>query len=349
MQIERDLLLQILTTIKPAIPKKGDEDMLKRVIFTGHDVVAFSEDVVMAWPLEADFASVVPSEELINMLQKITAKEVDLIYSKDQLNVKAANVRARLKTEPGSPLIEEVMHGVLTEADNATWYQMPTGLNEAINLCKYSASKDATQLGLTCVHVAGNQVVASDDFRISQYVMAEEFAGDVLIKATVAVQMGKFNFTQYAITDQWAMFLDVNNVLLASRLVQEGYGDITPYMQFEGTQYEMPSTLAQRVEQVAVLAKGDYDIEKEVKVYLKNGVAIVRAEKEVGWAEATAKHAQLLVQQPVAFTINPVFLAEVLRLTDNTITLGPDKALFEKQMEAGYFKHLISLSLIAEV
>jgi DNA polymerase III sliding clamp (beta) subunit (PCNA family) len=195
------------------------------------------------------------------------------------------------------------------------------------------------------VHVAGDQVVASDDFRISQYMLPEPFSGDVLIKARTCVQFSRFTWTQYAITQNYVMFLNADNVLLASRLVEAEYGDINQFMQFEGTEYELPSTLAKRVEQVAVMAKGDHDIEKEVKVYLKNGMAVVRAEKEVGWAEATAKHAGLLVTNDAAFTVNPFFLAEVLRLTENRITLGYDKALFKKDR----FTHLISLSLIAEV
>jgi hypothetical protein len=344
MKLERESMLQILTGITPAIPKKGDEDMVKKVVFTGTDAVAYSEDLVIAWPFTTDFQSVVPSDELASILRKSNSAEVDLEHKGHNLTIKMANMRARLKTEPESVLITEIGEGVMKEADDASWFEFkePEVFKKAVNLCSYSASKDSTQIALTCVYVAGNSVVASDDFRISQYLLPEEFPEEVLMKATSCVSMNRFLFTRYAITGHWVMFLDENDVMLAIRWVDEQYGDVSQYMQFEGQDYELPSNLAQKVEQVSVMAKGDYDIEKEIRVTLKNGAAVVMAEKNTGWAEATVKHAGLVVERPVTFTINPLFFAEVLRLTNNLVTIGDDKALFKQ----GDFTHLISLSLI---
>jgi len=336
-----------LNDIKPAITKKGDDDLQNKVIFTGQDAVAYGEGLVLVVPYATDFATVAPSTELIEMLRKVKADKVSFdLNAKNQLVLQAGKVKTVLKTEPDNPLLSEITTGLMAEVAAAEWYNLPDGndLGKAIKACMYSASKDNTQPELACVRMVDNMVIASDDYRVSKYVLPFELAGEMLIRAEYCAQMVKFTFTQYAITDTWALFNTADNKMLAAKRVNAEYGDIEQFLTFEGTDYVLPDDIVEQVKQVAVLAAGDHDIEKEILVTLSPGTVTLRAEREVGFAEAVVTSDVLEVATPVAFTINPIFFADTLAAMNNTINLGDDKAIFKQDT----FTHLISLSILDE-
>ncbi|KKL13183.1 hypothetical protein LCGC14_2528310 [marine sediment metagenome] len=354
---ERAQLVTALGDIKPAIPRKGDDDMIRKVIFTGHDIAGYGEDMIMVVPYETDFATVAPSEEIAQMLQRVTATQFTLSFNAQnqivmeavkeadpEKNTRKTTMKTVLKTNPDSHLIEELTTGLLAEIATAEWYELSEDdcFGEAIKRCMYSASKDGTQPELACVHIAGAIVASSDDYRVSRYVLPYEFAGDVLIKAETCIQMSRFVFTRYAITNTWVLFLTADNKLLASRLLFLEYGDLDQFLDFTGTDYPLPDKLAEHVEHVALMSAGDHDIEKEITVTLEAAKVTLKAEREVGFAEIEIE-ADLAITDPVSFTVNPTFFAAMLTGTDDVVNIGADKAVFEI---GDYFKHLVSLTVV---
>jgi len=339
MEVDRNQLLTMLNGIKPAISRHGDDDMLKRIIFTGTDAVAYSESMCIVWPFVTDFRTVAPSDEIIQILNRITAEKVDLVYSKECLNIKTGKTRARIKTEPDSRVLGEV-DNLLAATEATDWWQLPAQFLEAVRLCMFTTSKDNTQRALMCVHAIGNDVVSSDDFRISHFRMNDPVGHEMLIPQAACLEIVKNQAETYAVTETWLMFNADNNgnIMVASRVVPETYGDVEQFFDFEGERFELPADIVKHIDTVAVLAHGEHEIEKEITVEMEPGKITLRGERDVGWAVVDID-AKGFNPTPSLFGINPTFFKYILELT-NDLTLTPEKGLFVKDA----FRHLIGLT-----
>jgi DNA polymerase III sliding clamp (beta) subunit (PCNA family) len=351
MEVKRETLIEMLGGLKPAIPAKGDEDMTKRVVFTGKDAVAYSDSMCVVWPFETDFRTVAPSDEIIQILSRMSGEMVQLIYSKDCINLKAGRIKARIKTEPASRVLEDV--DKLLASTETDWFEPPGNFIDALALCMYTTSKDTTQRALMCVSVNGDNMISSDDFRISHHKLNAPMGHAILIPQAACLEIVKNALNKedpnnppvctYAVTDTWCMFnADTNrNIMVASRVVSEPYGDVMPFFDFEGDIYKLPDKVKDHIDAVSVMAEGEYDILKEISVHMDTGKVLLNAERDLGWVKAEIDDDGFTPAAPATFTINPDFFKEILGRTQH-LKLGTDKGLFEE----GDFRHLVSLTVV---
>jgi len=92
------------------------------------------------------------------------------------------------------------------------------------------------------------------------------------------------------------------------------------------------------LESAEIMAAGDFDIDKRVKLSIEKGQLVVFAENEnLGWVKTKIKMG-VKDAPSISFIINPIFLREILGKT-HMVKVGEDRALFQTDD----FQHLVSL------
>jgi len=347
-KIDRKELLKALQVIKPSIPTNEDPDINKRVVIQGRVVIGFSEELIMICPIQKKLSAkpiVAPYDELVALLASSHSSEVDITVKDGKLTLLDGTVKVVLVVETENMLFEDLesIETLLGELPDEL-PEYTEELNGAIKLCAYSASKEAAQRVLSCVHVKDTTVEASDDFRISRCTLSKAFDGDVLIPAKACKHVIKFEPTGYYVTDTWILFEkdigDENSAFVLSRQVDLNYNSVDEFLTVKGKKCTLPKQVARSISQVSVLATGEFDIEKSIKVEIAPGNVSIVAESDKGLAESIIESTEVSWKgKPVAFYTNPEFLAEILDKT-NTMTVGSNSVLFKYDN----FEHVLCIS-----
>jgi hypothetical protein len=191
-----------------------------------------------------------------------------------------------------------------------------------------------------CVYVNGDDVVSSDDFRVSHFRMTTPMGHTMLLPQASCIEIARHPVTTYTVTDTWFMFNTGADLMIASRIITEDYGEVADFFKFDGVKYTLPKSVKSHIDAVSVLAEGEFDIEKLITVELDTGRVVISGARDIGEATAELKDKTFKPANPATFTINPEFFKEVLARTQD-MKLGDDKGLFE----VGNFRHLIGLTI----
>lgn len=346
MKINREEFVCALESVKPAIPTNSGPDYDKKVVLSKGMVTAYSDYLCMSteFDLEIDFA-IVPSDKLLAILKKIESDEIDIALVQQKLKIKGGDFKSEIMctTDPESFLYGDT-EAIFESCQLAKPKKVPDQFIDAIRLCMYGASKDKSNPIAACVFASKNKVMASDDFQISVFEMDKPIKDDLLLNAKACGHMVKFfeefETVKYFVTDTWNFFSVDEGMFIAIRKIIGEYPDVEmiEHLEFEGSDFVLPPSLVDKIKQVSVLASG-HDVEKEIKVILKDGKATVRAESDEGWAESSVKSENLNTEgSTITFITNPTLLSEIVQRVSD-VKLGETRAKFVD----GSFTHLIQL------
>lgn len=347
-KVDRKELLTALQTVKPAIPTNEDPDVNKKVVIQGRMIIGLSEDLVIIYPVSKTIpinSIAAPYDELVALVSNSSSQNIDLSMKKDKLILIDNNLKVTLRVDTDNRLFDDLesIEALLQDLpDELSEYSSELG--EAIKLCMYNASKETIQAILSCVHVAGNVVESSDDYRISRCTLPTEFDGDVLIPAKICKHIVKFAPTGYSVSDSWVLFEkildDARSAFILSRQVALEYNSVDEFIKVQGKKCTLPKRLSHSIGQVGVLATGEFDIEKTIRVEISSDKVLVLAESDKGLAESTLESEEISWKDdPIVFYTNPEFLSEILAKT-NTMVVGDNRILFEYDS----FEHVLCIS-----
>jgi len=337
MKVNKKELVKILSLLKPGLAQKGIIEQSQHFIFTGKDIITYNDQICISHPFETDFAFSVPAAEFLKVLSGISEEEITITTSKEKekfifiIKTKATSAGFTSKVDDKAlELAKEVIEKKIR------FTKLPDQFKESVELCVFSASKDFTVPHLTGVYIDKENVFGSDDFRISHYLLNEEFKDSFIIPAESVLGMKDFEFVRYAIKDGWSYFKTKDNILFCSRLIEGSYSDDPlEYFEFKGDRIKFPSDLKTIVENASVMAEGDFDTDKKVYIKIGDGRISCKGENDKGWVESFL---DMKSRKEINFTINPIFLTQILHKTD-FVLVGEDRILFKSDN----FKHLVQL------
>lgn len=148
--MNRKLLLDRLTKVKPALATNDLIPALTHLWFSGDEVLAYNDAVGISTPCDAAITGMVPGSTLLAMLQMSKAKEVEFTAANGEVHVKAASAKIKLPLLPvDKPLFEMPMikGGEVLPADSADFVT-------AIEQCLRSVTNDPSvpdQTGVTVI------------------------------------------------------------------------------------------------------------------------------------------------------------------------------------------------------
>jgi hypothetical protein len=343
MQIEREKFLSLLNSIRPGIARKDIIEHSTHFVFTGRWAVTYNEQICVCSPspLGKDFICSIQAEEFYKFIKSLRAEMLDLSVVEEEAKHVVKIVADRVEAE-FSVSINESITGLIKKLKigglKDLWKPVDEGFVPALKWCLFSASQDATQTLLTCIHIKKKLIESSDDMRVSRYVMAKSIDADVLIPAVSVEELVKFDVTHFCIIDPWVYFKTASGAIFCTHLVDGKYPEAEEFFKFDGSDTELPGELGQALESAEIMAAGDFPIDKRIKISIDKGMLTVFAENEnLGWVKTKVKMA-VKDSPAVSFIINPIFLREILSKT-NTVKIGEDRALFQTDN----FQHLVSL------
>lgn len=342
MKFKKDELLDVLYTVKPGLAKKAIVEQATHFIFTGEDVCTYNDQVSISCPIETDFKCSVPADKFYDVLSKIDSDEIDISLKDNELIIKGKKVKSGLSISTEDEVIK-----ILDEMDfpdDKDWKKLPTDFIDGIKLCMFSVSKDISHPYLSNILVYDNNIMSSDDNRISLYEMKSKIKDRFLIPGTSITSLIDFDIKEYFLGESWIYFVTDDDVIFCSRIVNNETGmsnmiEAEDYFDFDHIQLELPDELLKAIDTTSILADGEFDIDKRIDIIIENGVIKCRGEKqEIGWIEVEEKINNFKNNEKIEITINPIFLQQILKKS-LIMNYGDDRALFISDN----FKHLISL------
>lgn len=335
MKVNRQKLVSILSAIKPGLAKKQIVEEAAHFIFTGEDVLTYNDNICIIHPFQTDFKCSIAANEFYKIMANIETNEVELFLEDNKLKIYADKTKANLATSDGEKILSMINNFKLNQVMK-NLIPLPEDFLKGAELCKFSASKNASNPILTCISIDKDSMTSSDDLRISQYKMKKSINCSILIPAKSVMELIKFPVIDYYISTGWIFFATKEDILFCSRLVTGKYYDCSEFFSFErGIEIDLPKEISKMIEISSILTEGEYDTDKFVDFEISNGKIKCKGENSVGWIE---NEIETVSKSTIKFSINPLFLIKILEYSSKMI-YKDNRVLFSFDN----FQHLMTL------
>jgi hypothetical protein len=150
------------------------------------------------------------------------------------------------------------------------------------------------------------------------------------------VELVKIPVIRYLIKDNWGHFKTKDGIIFSSRIFLDKFYDVEEYLDVEGPEIIFPEKTKDLINGVSVLAEGEFELDKRIKVTVDKGKIKCKGEKDKGWIEKSQTFSYK--GKKLEFDINPVFFSQVIDKSSHII-IGENFALFKTDN----FKHVMAL------
>lgn len=321
--MKRQELLNVLGNVKPGIASKDIVEAMTYFYFSGSSIITYNDKISIQHPFKTDFSLFVKAKDLYGVISKLSASDVSLTKNGDKLNIKAKTMNANLAIIKDEEVIKRI-DNVQKSLDGAEFKPVSDNFCNSISLCSFASSTQESEQSLTCVHVDGNDCIASDNMRVAHAIMDEPM-DEMFIKATEIKNLNAINPTEYAVTKSWLHFKNEEDCIFSIRKVDAKFPDFLPFFDFEGDSVALPKNIIEGMDITSVFAD---DTTPTINLNFEKGVCIVSVKSDSG----NAKHRSKIDYsgKPINFSINPNFLKEMMVHT-SSIIIADDKARLETE------------------
>lgn len=324
MKISKQQLQEALEKVKPGLASKELIEQTTSFAFMGDRVVTYNDEISISHPVEnLDVTGAVKAQALYEFLNKLKKDEIDIEWEEKQLVIKSGKAKAGLIFEQEVKLpIEEV-------GEISKWKDLSEDFVDVAKFCHPCCSKDMSRPILTCVHVNGAIMEASDSYQIIVHEISKKVpVKKFLIPSTSLRELVKYEVTQIAEGDNWVHFKTKDGTIFSSRILTGDFPDISGHMDVTGIEFEFPQKTLQALEKANVFSKSDMNAGDLpiVIMEINDGSLSIKAKNEYGWFEESlrVKHKG----EPARFCVGIEFMIKVLSKLQ-ACTIDADKIKFK--------------------
>lgn len=337
MQIKKEQLIKALEAVKPGLHSKDIVEQATSFAFMDGMVVTFNDMIAVRYPIDLDIEGAVRANELYALLSKIKEKEIDLEVTENELRISGEKFKGGIKLEAEIRLpLEE-----LGEYED-DWEEIPEGFLSAIKLAAPCAATDMSKPVLTCVHIEGQYVEASDDFRIIRVDMGDDaedvFEESMELPASAVRSLVRYPVEEFCLSPGWVHFKTEKGSIFSCRTFADDFPDISALLDVEGPEVKFPSNVVELLEKAGIFTKGDTARDEEVFFTIKNKKLIIRGEGDYGWFEEETR-CPYKGKEEITFAVSPIFLYDILSHLRHCI-VGENALKFE----GDNYEHTVCLS-----
>jgi len=287
MILNRTEFINILKAIRPGIGDSKVEDAISHFRFGKNFISSNNNNIFIVHPFEEnDFNCFVPFNECFDLLNKLSDKEVSIFLIKNKLEITTKDTNIKLTTINKS---EEEFPEVPKK-----WRKLPDNFLDGCFMCMFSASKDNNMSFLNCLSFEGDDIISSDDLRISKFKLNSKVKS-FLIPVKTIVELIKFKVIKYSIEDSGVVFKTKDKVLFFARTINDTYPDCEEQFKFNGKEFIFPEEIKQAVKLTETMSEGESDIEKKINITIKSNKIYVHGKNEVGEVKKKLKMPILLL------------------------------------------------------
>lgn len=331
MKINFAELKKAIDHVKPGLSSKEITDQSDCIAFSGGYLFTYNGEISVRTPFESDIEGVVRAKELTTLLAKLKADEADITITENELKIKSGRNRAgiRLESEVRMPMDK------IEKPDKI--YKLPAGFIEALAETVFSAGTDMTYIELTLINCNGSIIESTDNDRASRWELEKGTVEPMLIPASAAIHLSKYNIKKYGIVDGWLHFFD-GDTMFSCRTFNVEYPNLSPFFECKGVGIEFPAETEELLDRAGIFLEAEFEQDKLVHVDIDdNGVMKIRGEGDGGWFEGSVRFKH---KKAIKFSIHPNNFRQILTMT-NKATVGEDRILFETER----FKHVVALEV----
>lgn len=343
LEMRREVLLDCLTALRPGLASTVVEQT-SSYLFIDNAICSFNDEVfVLVDNFKTGFRGTVKADVLYKLIQKLNDEYVTISFKKNAMRVTAGDTSFGLATGSLGE-VENMLEDF--QFDKMKWKAVDSHFSRGVEMCSFYASKDMEEPHLTGVLIDGKNILSSDRYRVSWYIIDEPVSKEpFIIPATCGAQIGKYNFSEISVHDNWA-HLRRQNFYMCSRLVGGTSSSITedmlrPFPEKVKNGFTFPEEFVNALDRALIILEGEDLLKKSMSMKVSSDTISCSVETEhAGW-----------IKQKIAITdgpekatsvkVNPVFLREVLRHTKDVHILKGDTQLL--YFPSDRFKHCISL------
>ncbi len=315
MKVNKESLKKALEIVKPGLASSETIAQTTSFAFMKGCVITFNNEISISHPVpEIDFEGAVYAEELYKLLLKIKHEEVDLSIVDNQVVLKAGRTTAKftLQTEIVLP-IDEV-------ANMGNFLKLPDKFCTAAEFVAPSCATAGSTAVLNCIHVKGDGVEASDNYRICKYGLYENMPIDeFLIPCNNALDVVKLNPIEIAKGEGWVHFKNEAGTVISSRIVEDNYPDTSHLFNVSGTEITLPKSLDDVLARAEVF-KGADKLGGSVLITINENQLVVKTQSDFSQftEDLNMKHDG----KPIIFKVTTGFMRSILAETLTCIVGG---------------------------
>lgn len=342
MKIARDELLKILEISKMAVAGSDHLEQLGHFIFGGENLITFNNRLLIYYPFQTDFQCSVDSDLFFKQLQKYTTEEIEIELKKNRLHINGTLEKAKLAIQlEQDKEIFNIIDSIREEQLNVEYVDVPEDFVQGIDLCSYSASKNAADGTLCCICISGTTIMSCDNYRATQYTLDAPMSDrDLLLDARIANEIKRFKMIKFGIGENWLHFKNEIGVVLSARQIFGDYMDISDAFELQGKKMKLPTETPAVLDFVSPVIANEQQPERKANIDIKNGYLTASVVRKRATVEKSVPLNEMFKDLDMSFIINVDFLKSIIDISKVMVyDLDSGRAMFQ----SAKFKHCIRM------
>jgi len=331
MKVNREELLSRLKAISIGLEKREVVEQSDCFVFAKDKVMVYNGEVFSSAKLSMGIEGVIKAKTLLDLLNKLTANDLEVEQDDQSLLVKdGGKRRAMIRMQEGESLpIDEI-------SIPSTWNELPKGFVEAVKTASSCVSKDASNPVLTKVHFHPDWIEACDDFQLFRYPMdgkwvdAPFLIGGLQIKKIVGIELNGF-----AKEENWMHFDVGDGVVCSCRRYTYTFPVLTEHFEVKGKVIKFPEKISAAIDRARIFS-AEEGMDENVQVSFRSGEMQIRGEGPTGWY---CERAKVDFSERLSFRVAPRLLDDMMRrggvctVSDKFLKLNTDEYEFACLLE----------------
>lgn len=336
MIVDIDELKVILEKVSPGLGTDRLVEGLNRFTFSEGNVITYNDKISISARCEVEEEFSVDATDFLSVCKNFSGS-VNLFIKENKIILNSRKVKGGCSISTVSDEVKEAIEQLALVKEEKK--KLPSNFLEGVALCLFSIGK-STGRNLDCIFIQDNKMYSSDNLRISEFSLSSSINNTLLLPGNVVENLLHLSPIQFQCSSSWIHFWDNESTKFSIRLAMGDYPEILPefFELDDSCEIHFPKGMAEEIKQMIPLSKGEYDIDKEILLSsIGKGRLSCKAEREGVWVEkiiTTDSEEEI----DVSFTINPLFLSDVLTRTD-CFQVNQEKALFSFED----FRHVLTL------
>ncbi|MFH1265069.1 MAG: hypothetical protein ABIK89_05035 [Planctomycetota bacterium] len=264
-----------------------------------------------------------PAEKLLRLLRSLTAEDVELKQDAGNLIVEAGRVVGTFSVSTEPSMLDEL------DFEVEAWVPIPADFLEGIKLCRFAASRDASQGAVSGVLLTKGRAVASDGFKIAvRFCKGSPPAdGPVVLSGELADYIASVaaEVESWAVRGETALFRLKGGAVIGGKTLTGQFPDLSEPIKaakaLDG-KLELPEDVSASLRRHIGQLDGVPEHDRQVTVAAEGGELIVSSTDGATYKLRETLVLEKPMETPVSFQVNPTLLTEIV---GRTRTMGYDE------------------------
>lgn len=316
--MDRNQLLGVIEKLKPAISNKSILDQASLMLFNKEYITSYNSHIAISIPFESEIIGGVPFDEMLALLKKIKAVNIDIGITDDYLGITSGKTNAILN------IVKNVDFPDL-EKENEEWKPVPSDFVYGVSICATFTSKNIMDGVLEYINVNNEKVSACDSVRATRYVIQDSMPEMNILYSFVPILI-KQNPQLYRISKNWIHFKDSEENIYSCRKYIAPFPTIEylPEIQAEKKiNVVFPSEIKEIIDRVGILGYKNQKGEVLFNLTISKDKIICSGDNDKGRIEESIDVDFPEIENDITVVLGCAKMQDIL-LYSNKMTYVPD-------------------------